>query len=114
MSKDRENSMIDYQKIIDKMNEGIILLEYTSLVSGKHKQREVTTCHKYLPRDAQVFNKDWTQSYGDHDGKILCYDLEFKKWDDIDVDTIKRWSEIEGDWKTKMAKQSDLNWDGNV
>jgi hypothetical protein len=104
--------MIDYQKIIDKMHEGIILLEYTSLVSGDHKSREVTTCHKYLPRNAQVFNKNWVQNAGDT--KILCYDLEFQKWDDIDVNTITSWSEIEGDWKVKMLQQTDLNWDGNI
>jgi hypothetical protein len=104
---------MDYQKIIDKMHEGIILLEYTSLVSGKHKIREVTTCHKYLPRNAQVFNKDWTQNSSDQ--KMLCYDLEFEKWDDIDINTIVAWQEIEGkDWKVKMAQQTDLNWDGNV
>ena len=103
--------MIDINKIIDKMASGIILLEYTSLISGKHKSREVTTCRKYMPDKAKVFAKGWRQNAGDT--KLLCYDIEFQKWDDIDVNTIKSWQELEGDWKVKQAKLTDLNWDGN-
>ena len=103
---------MDLQKIIEKMHEGIILLEYTSLISGDHKKREVTTCWKYLPKKAQVFGSTWTQSAADE--KLLCYDIEFRRWDDIDVNTIIDWQEIEGkDWKGKQAKVTDLNWDGN-
>ena len=103
---------MDIQKIIETMHEGIILLEYTSLISGKHKQREVTTCFKYLPEKAKVFGENWLQSASDE--KLLCYDIEFAKWDDIDINTIVSWQEIEGkDWKVKQAKLTDLNWDGN-
>ena len=103
---------MDLQKIIERMHEGIILLEYTSLLSGDHKQREVTTCWKYLPKKAQVFGEHWTQNASDE--KLLCYDIEFQRWDDIDVNTIIDWQEIEGkDWKVKQAKVTDLNWDGN-
>ena len=104
---------MDIQKIIEKMHEGIILLEYTSLISGTQKVREVTTCHKYLPKKAQVFGEHWVQNVSDE--KLLCYDIEFARWDDIDINTIINWQEIEGkDWKVKMALQTDLNWDGNV
>lgn len=103
--------MIDISKIIDAMAKGIILLEYTSLNSGKHKSREVTTCWLYMPDEAKVFAKGWHQNAGDT--KMLCYDIEFKKWDDVDRDTIVSWQEIEGDWKVKQARLTDLNWDGN-
>jgi len=103
---------MDIQKIIEKMHEGIILLEYTGLDSGEHKQREVTTCWEYMPDKAKVFAKGWTQNASDE--KMLCYDIEFRRWDDIDINTIVNWQEIEGkDWKVKQAKVTDLNWDGN-
>ena len=46
---------MNIEKIIQKMSEGIILLEYTSLNSGVTKIREVTTCWEYMPDEAKVF-----------------------------------------------------------
>ena len=99
--------MIDISRIIDKMAKGIILLEYTSLISGEHKSREVTTCWEYMLDKARVFAKGWHQQAGD--SKILCYDIEFKKWDDIDRDSITNWQEIEGDYKVKKMLGESLS-----
>ncbi len=49
--------MIDIAEIIDAMTKGIILLEYTSINSGKHKSMEVTNCWRYMPDEAKVFAK---------------------------------------------------------
>lgn len=104
---------MNIEKLIDKMSKGVVLLEYTSLISGNQKIREVTTSLDYIPQDKQVFNKEWRQ--GAEDSKLLCFDLEFGKWDDIEKETIVKWKEMEGEsFKTKMAKLTDLNWDGNV
>ena len=103
---------MNIDKIIDKMAVGVILLEYTSLRSGEHKVREVTTCREYIPKEKRAFDPDWRQRADDQ--KLLCFDLEFGRWDDIDRDTIVKWKEMEGNFKVKMAKMTDLNWDGNV
>tara|TARA_A100001201_G_C3952571_1_gene160120 strand:+ start:197 stop:520 length:324 start_codon:yes stop_codon:yes gene_type:complete len=104
---------MNLQKLVDKMSEGIILLEYTSLISGTHKVREVTTNSKYIPEDKNPFGKDWRQDPTEND-KIICFDVEFNRWDDIDIQTIVKWQEIENkSWKVKQAKLTDLNWDGN-
>ena len=48
---------MNIDKIIQKMHEGIILLEYTSLNSGTQKKREVTTNRKYIPEEKNPFKK---------------------------------------------------------
>ena len=103
---------LNIENLINKMSQGIVLLEYTSLISGNHNIREVTTNRDIIPKGQRVFNKEWRQ--GADDSKLLCFDLEFGKWDDIEKDTIIKWKEMEGEnFKTKMAKLTDLNWDGN-
>ena len=59
-----------------------------------------------MPDAAKVFAKNWHQNAGD--SKMLCYDIEFKKWDDIDRDTIVTWQEIEGDWKVKQVNSEPI------
>ena len=83
---------MNIEKLIDKMSKGVVLLEYTSLVSGNQKIREVTTNRDIIPEGQRVFTKDWRQ--GAEDNKLLCFDLEFGKWDDIEKDTIVKWKEI--------------------
>ena len=103
---------MNIDKIIQKMHEGIILLEYTSLNSGTQKKREVNNNRKYIPEEKNPFKKGWTQTA--ESPKIICFDLDVGRWDDIEVSTITSWKEIEGEtWKTKQAKLTDLNWDGN-
>ena len=106
--------MTNIQEIMESMEKGIVLLEYTSLISGKKKMREVTTMGKLIPKDKQLsFRQD---PFSD---KMLCYDLEFAKWDDIDRDTIISWKSMSGTKKSKpvdyrevQRKVTDLNCDG--
>ena len=65
---------MNIDKIIQKMHEGIILLEYTSLNSGTQKKREVTTNRKYIPEEKDPFKKGWTQTA--ESPKIICFDLD--------------------------------------
>ena len=104
---------MDLNKIIEKLNEGIVLLEYTSLVSGQNKQREMTLNHGLIPEEHCVFKSDWKQK-ADND-KLICYDIEFGKWDDIDTQTIRSYKviHIEKDFKKKQKELTELNHDGD-
>ena len=104
---------MDINKIVDKLNEGIVLLEYTSLDSGNQKSREMTLNHQYIPEPHRVFKDGWKQQ--DINDKLICYDVEFGKWDDIDKDTILSWKvvDIEKDFKKKQKELTELNHDGD-
>ena len=70
--------------LISSLQDGIVLIRFQSLNSGKEYQREYTLSDKYIP------NKLNNQS-GD---KLICYDVEFKKWEDIEVSTILNWTKV--------------------
>ncbi|MBF83298.1 MAG: hypothetical protein CL489_02355 [Acidobacteria bacterium] len=103
---------MNINEIMEAMEKGIVLLEYTSLISGNKKIREVTTCNQIIPKSKRLtFNQDPMSD------KMLCYDLEFAKWDDINRDTIISWKSMSGtkknvDYKIEQRKVTDLNWDG--
>jgi|TARA_B100000424_G_C22805164_1_gene431620 hypothetical protein len=70
--------------LISSLQDGIVLIRFQSLNSGKEYEREYTLSDKYIP------NKLNNQS-GD---KLICYDVEFKKWEDIEVSTILNWTKV--------------------
>ena len=70
--------------LISSLQDGIVLIRFRSLYSGKEYEREYTLSDKYIP------NKLDNQS-GD---KLICYDVEFKKWEDIEVSTILNWTKV--------------------
>lgn len=105
---------MDLDKIIEKMQKGIVLLEYTSLISGTQKHREMTLCPAFIPDGKRIVNSDkWKQS---QNSKLICFDLEFQNWDDIDKDTITSWKllEREKNFKKIQASLTDLNHDGEI
>lgn len=105
---------MDFDKIVEKMQKGIVLLEYTSLISGNEKQREMTLCPAFIPDGKRIVNSQkWKQDQND---KMICYDLEFGKWDDIDKDTILSWKVVEREknFKKVMRSMTDLNHDGEI
>ena len=73
--------MIDSQKLIDILKEGIVEITLRSLKSNKTHKREYTTHKSFMPNLKN-------QSASD---KILCYDVEFEKVEDIDVSTIEKY-----------------------
>jgi len=70
--------------LISSLQDGIVLIRFQSLNSGKEYEREYTLCDKYIP------NKLNNQS-GD---KLICYDVEFQKWEDIEISTILNWTKV--------------------
>jgi hypothetical protein len=83
----------DVDKLMRSLEDGICLVNYTSLLSGDLKERELTTCPMYIPDGKGLTFK---QSANQMD-KCLAYDVEFQRWDDIDVETINSWHTIEGE-----------------
>ena len=77
--------MIDSDKLIEVLKQGIVLIKFTSLKSGKVYEREYTTHSDFMPIK-------FKQSASD---KIICYDVEFKKMEDIEVASIESYVPLE-------------------
>ena len=73
--------MIDSDKLIENLKEGIVEIQFRSLKSNKTHSREYTTHESFMPIK-------FKQSISD---KLICYDVEFKKLEDIDVSTIEKY-----------------------
>ena len=78
---------MDSQKIIECLKQGIVLIEFRSLKSGNVYSREYTLSENYMSLPNHVKNQS-----GD---KIICYDVDFGKWEDIDVQSIESWKTIQ-------------------
>tara|TARA_X000001316_G_C922403_1_gene37701 strand:- start:4086 stop:4331 length:246 start_codon:yes stop_codon:yes gene_type:complete len=74
--------MIDSDKLIKVLKEGIVEIQFRSLKSNKTHSREYTTHDSYMP---MKFNQSATSD------KIVCYDVEFKKIEDIEISSIENY-----------------------
>ena len=78
---------MDINKLRRKLETSIVLVTFESLKSGKIHHREYTLCEKYMKIPNHVLNQQ-----GD---KLICYDVEFQKWEDIEKDTIQTFVVVE-------------------
>lgn len=78
---------MDIEKLREKLKKHIVCIEFQSLNSGDMKSREYTLNDKYMNVPNHV-----ARQTGD---KLLCYDVEFKRWEDIQEDTITKWTVVE-------------------
>jgi len=78
--------MVDTDKLINILKQGIVLIKFRSLKSGNIYEREYTTHESFLPFK---FNQSSTSD------KILCYDVEFQKMEDIDISSIESYTPLE-------------------
>ena len=78
---------MEIEKLKRNLETNIVNIEFRSLRSGDIKSREYTLSEKYM----KIPNHIRKQS-GD---KLLCYDLEFQKWEDIQEDTIQKWTVVQ-------------------
>tara|TARA_B100001778_G_scaffold56537_1_gene43516 strand:- start:4412 stop:4648 length:237 start_codon:yes stop_codon:yes gene_type:complete len=78
---------MDIEKLREKLKNHIVCIEFQSLNSGDMKSREYTLNDKYMNVPNHV-----ARQTGD---KLLCYDVEFKRWEDIQEDTITKWTVVE-------------------
>lgn len=77
---------MDIEKLKKKLETNIVLIKFESLKSQRTYFREYTLCEDYMP----IPNHLKSQS-GE---KLICYDVEFKKWEDLQIDTIQEWKVV--------------------
>lgn len=70
----------------ESLEKGIVIIKFQSLKSRNIHEREYTLNTKYMNNPTHIIKQS-----GD---KLLCYDVEFEKWEDIDKETIIEWSAI--------------------
>tara|TARA_B100001063_G_scaffold184464_1_gene174129 strand:+ start:414 stop:647 length:234 start_codon:yes stop_codon:yes gene_type:complete len=70
----------------EALEKGIVLIKFQSLKSRNIYEREYTLDTKYMKNPTHIIRQS-----GD---KLLCYDIDFEKWEDIDKETIIEWSKI--------------------
>lgn len=78
---------IDIEKLKSKLENHIVLVTFESLKSGKTYSREYTLSDKHCDMPIHIKKQN-----GD---KLICYDVEFKKWEDLQVDTIREFKVVE-------------------
>lgn len=79
--------VMDIEKLKEKLNNNIVLIKFQSLKSGKIYDREYTLCEKYCDMPIHIKNQS-----GD---KLICYDVEFQKWEDLQIDSIIEFKVVE-------------------
>ena len=78
---------METEKLKECLSKGIVEIQFRSLASNKTHNREYTLCENYLPLPNHIKKQN-----GD---KVICYDVEFQRWEDIDVGTIEHWKPIQ-------------------
>lgn len=73
--------------LMQDLQNGVVLVKYRSLKSGREKEVEATLKPDLLPNSFQL-----NQS-ADSD-KILMYLVEFERWEDLEKSTIINWSKM--------------------
>ena len=72
------------KSIEEALETGIVLIKFRSLRIGNVYEREYTLCDKYV--STKIANQS-----GD---KLICYDVDFDKWEDIEKETIIKWRKL--------------------
>ena len=82
-----EKNLMDINKLKSKLKTNIILIKFESLKSQRTYFREYTLCEEYMPIPNHI--------RGQSGDKLICYDVEFQKWEDIEIDTISEWKVVQ-------------------
>ena len=77
---------MDTDKLIEVLKQGIVEIQFKSLKSGKIYNREYTLHESMMPLKFKQSNAS---------DKILCYDVEFQKMEDIDVSSIEHYKPLQ-------------------
>ena len=78
-----ENNMVDIEKLKKMLEKNIVEITFESLKSGKTHSREYTLSQDYLPLPNHI-----SRQSGD---RLIVWDVEFQKWEDILLTTIIDW-----------------------
>jgi|TARA_B100001093_G_scaffold47758_1_gene40594 hypothetical protein len=79
--------VINIEKLKSKLETNIVLITFESLKSGKVYSREYTLNEKYMEVPNHIKNQS-----GD---TLICYDVEFKKWEDLQLYTIQQFKVVQ-------------------
>lgn len=80
--------MVDIENLKKALESSIVLIEFESLKSGKTHSREYTLSNEYLPLPNHI-----SRQSGD---RLICFDVDFQKWEDILLTTIINWKVVDG------------------
>jgi len=78
---------MDIEKLKKKLENHIVLIKFESLKSQRTYFREYTLCPDFMG-EMPIHIKNQS---GD---KLICYDTDFKKWEDLQIDTIQEWKVV--------------------
>ena len=78
------------QNLIQSLQKGLVSLSFTSMNSGKEKTI-ICTLNEKLLKSHQTMNQDLKND------NILVYKTETNEWEDIRLNTVKRWQEVSGE-----------------
>jgi len=78
---------MDIEKLKKKLEKHVVLIKFESLKSHRTYFREYTLCPDYCDMPIHIKNQS-----GD---KLICYDVEFKKWEDLQIDTIQEFKVVQ-------------------
>lgn len=78
---------INIEKLKGKLETSIVLITFESLKSGKVYSREYTLSEEHCDIPIHIRKQS-----GD---KLICYDVEFQKWEDLEVDTIQQFKVVQ-------------------
>ena len=70
----------------ESLEKGIVIIKFQSLKSRNILSIVYISTTKYMNNPTHIIKQS-----GD---KLLCYDVEFEKWEDIDKETILKWSKL--------------------
>ena len=70
----------------ESLEKGIVIIKFKSLKSSKIHERKYKQNKEYMKVPTDVFVQA-----GD---KLLCYDVDFERWEDIERTSIIEWSAI--------------------
>jgi len=78
---------MNIEELKSKLKTNIVLIKFESLKSQRTYFREYTLCEEYMPIPNHI--------RGQNGDKLICYDVEFQKWEDIEIDSIQTFIVVE-------------------
>ncbi|MDA7548895.1 hypothetical protein N8774_00445 [Gammaproteobacteria bacterium] len=79
--------MVDIEILKKALESSVVNIKFESLKSGNIYDREYTLSQEYLPLPNHI-----SRQSGD---RLICFDIDFQKWEDILLTTIIDWKVVD-------------------